>query len=100
MRAGARGSIPPGWDAMSPSVLVAHFARERCGAARSTCDALIYELRRDGRAALERPNCRHRLADLSTAQVRELIATLIRLRPQHAATITEDLIGLLGDQLC
>jgi hypothetical protein len=59
-----------------------------------TLDALIYELRMDGLAALEKPNCRRRLADLSDGQLRELIAALIRARTRCAAITDELLITL------
>jgi hypothetical protein len=79
------------WDDLSMETLFARFpcVRRRHGGAQSTYDALLHALRTYGLAALERPNCLRRLADLSTAQVRELIAALIRLRPQHATTITD-----------
>jgi hypothetical protein len=58
----------------------------------------MYELRTSGLAATARPNCRRRLADLSTAQVREVIERLFRLRPRCSA-ITDELLVRLGDQL-
>jgi hypothetical protein len=67
-------------------------------AAKSTYDALVYELRTYGIAQLEKPNCRGRLGDLSTQQVRDLIAALMRLRPNYPA-ITDELILKLGDCL-
>jgi hypothetical protein len=54
-------------------------------AASSTVEALMYELREFGLAALAGPNCRGRLADLSSVQLREVIARLIRLRPNYPA---------------
>jgi hypothetical protein len=74
--------------------------RKTCnaGAPAVTLDALIYELRTYGAAQLVEPNCRSRLADLSTPQVRELITRLIRLRPQYPR-IDDDLIVLLGGLL-
>src|SRR5215813_15532246 len=33
--------------------------------------------------ALERPNCLRRLSDVSTAQLREVLARLIKLRPRN-----------------
>ena len=68
-------------------------------APQSTYDALLYELRSEGSPALKAPNCRGRLALLSTDQLRELIAALIRLRPQQPTTITDELIGTIGGQL-
>jgi len=63
-----------------------------------TIEALVYELRTHGLAALEPPNCRRRLADVSTAQLRDVIARLLRLRPKYLA-ITDDLLLKLGEQL-
>jgi hypothetical protein len=95
-------SVPHNWDDMSLDALWAALnraARDRYNAApQSTYDAAVYELRTYGIAQLEKPNCRRRLADLSTAQVRELIAALIRLRPKYPK-ITDELIGKVGDQL-
>jgi len=65
---------------------------------RATVEALVYELRTHGLAALKRPNCLRRLSDVSTAQLRDLIAMLIRLRPKYP-TITDDLLLKLGEQL-
>jgi hypothetical protein len=65
---------------------------------RSTYDAALYELRTYGLQQLVNSNCRHRLADLSTLQMRELIAALIRLRPQYSS-ITDELLLKLGEQL-
>ena len=65
---------------------------------RSTYDAALYELRTYGLQQLANSNCRHRLADLSTLQMRELIAALIRLRPQYSS-ITDELLLKLGEQL-
>ena len=61
---------------------------------QTTVNALLYQLRMDGLAAFEHPNCRRRLAELSTEQLRELMAALIRLRPNCAAVTDELLIAL------
>ena len=52
-------------------------------APRSTYDAALWELRTYGVAQLAKENCRRRLSDLSTKQIRELVAALMRLRPQY-----------------
>jgi hypothetical protein len=70
----------------------------QCAASQATCDAILYELRTYGISQLAKPDCRRRLFDLSTEQVRELIAALMRLRPKYPA-ITDDLLLKLGDQL-
>jgi hypothetical protein len=59
-----------------------------------TVSALLYQFRMDGLAAFEHPTCRRRLAELSTEQLRELMAALIRLRPNCAAVTDELLIAL------
>jgi hypothetical protein len=73
-------------------------AREQGGAAPTTVEALMYELRTYGLAAVAGPNCRRRLSDLSTAQLREVIGRLIQLRPRCPA-ITDELLFTLGEQL-
>jgi hypothetical protein len=72
--------------------------REGYGAAPTTVEALMYELRTDGVRALGRPNCQLRLGDLSTMQVREVIERLTRLRARYPA-ITDELLQTLTDQL-
>jgi hypothetical protein len=67
-------------------------------APQATIDALVYELRTHGLIALEHPNCMRRLSDVSTAQLCEVIASLIRLRPK-CSSITDDLLLKLGEQL-
>jgi hypothetical protein len=67
-------------------------------AAESTFEALVFSLCEDGQAALTEPDNRRRLAQLSTTQVRSVIARLIALRPRCPA-ITDQLLLLLGEQL-
>ena len=64
-------------------------------AAQSTYDAALWELRTYGLAQLAKENCRRRLSDLSTKQLRELIAALMRLRP-HYSMINDELLLKLG----
>jgi len=68
------------------------------GVPQSTVEALIYELRRHGLVALQHPHCLRRLAAVSTAQLRDIIANLIRLRSKCSA-ICDDLLLKLGGQL-
>jgi hypothetical protein len=70
--------------------------RAEYGAAPSTVEAVMYELRTYGVAALAGPNCQRRLTDLSDAQVREVIVRLDRLRPKYPA-ITDNLILALAE---
>jgi hypothetical protein len=67
-------------------------------AAASTVEALMFSLRERGAAALSEADCRHRLADLSSVQIREVIARLMKLRSRYPA-ITDDLLFLLGEQM-
>jgi hypothetical protein len=63
-----------------------------------TINALIHELRTNGISQLSNERCRHRLSALSTEQARDLIGSLLRLRPNYPA-ITDDLILKIGDCL-
>jgi len=67
-------------------------------ASRSTYDAVLWELRTCGVVQLNKENCRRRLSDLSTNQLRELIAALMRLRPRYSM-INDELLLKLGDLL-
>jgi hypothetical protein len=67
-------------------------------AAASTVEALMFSLRERGVAALSERDCRRRLAELSTAQVRDVIRRLMVLRPRYP-TITDELLFQLGEQL-
>src|SRR5438034_7055844 len=48
--------------------------------------------------ALQHPNCLRRLDDVSTAQLREVLSRLIKLRPKYLV-ITDDLLLKLGGLL-
>jgi hypothetical protein len=71
---------------------------ERFGAASTSVEALMYELRTFGLAALAGSNCRRRLAELNHEQLREIIRRLMCLRPRYPA-ITDELLFQLGEQL-
>jgi hypothetical protein len=75
-----------------------HEINKRADAADSTVEALMFSLRERGVAALSEPETRRRLANLSSAQVREVLARLIALRPTYPA-IDDDLLFLLGEQI-
>jgi hypothetical protein len=68
-------------------------------AAQSTFDALLWQLREHGVERLNEDATRNRLAQLSGAQVQQLIAALERLRSRYARTITDELIAALKEQL-
>jgi hypothetical protein len=72
--------------------------RGASNAGKATCDALLYELRTYGAAQLAKPNCQCRLTELSTPQLRELIAALTRLKPNCRA-IDDTLLLKLGKLL-
>lgn len=72
--------------------------RRHLDAPQATIEALLHELRMHGLAALSHPNCLRRLDDVSTAQLREMLARLIKLRPKYP-TITDDLLLKLGGLL-
>jgi hypothetical protein len=68
------------------------------GVPQSTVEALIYELRTHGITALEHPRCLRRLDNVSTAQLREMLGHLIKLRPKNPL-ITDDLLLKIGGLL-
>jgi hypothetical protein len=96
----SKDHIPDSRDGMSLDALFAHFdrARRRDGAPASRVEALVYELRTHGISALADPSCLCRLDSLSTAQLREVFARLIKLRPKYPA-ITDDMLLKVGEQL-
>jgi hypothetical protein len=63
--------------------------RSRSRAANSTVDALVFDLRR-GVSALQEPDIRRRLAELSDEQVVEVGGRLRRLKPEIAGAWTTD----------
>jgi hypothetical protein len=97
---GADSGLPKGWDKMSLGALwdALNDPRRWPRAAQSTVDAVAYELRTYGLPQLAKPATQARLSDLSNAQVRHIIACLIRLRPKYP-TITDDLLLKLGGLL-
>jgi hypothetical protein len=91
--------IPRYWDGMSLDALCARLDRARHfdGAPRTTLEALVLELRTHGIAALN-PSCLRRLDNVSTAQLRDVLARLITLRPKYPV-ITDDLLLKIGGLL-
>jgi hypothetical protein len=70
-------------------------AHEQGGAAPTTVEALMWGFRTKGIAHLQEPNCRGRLSELSSAQVREVIKRLIYCRtkyPERDRGITDELL--------
>jgi hypothetical protein len=72
--------------------------RKEFGAAPSTIEAIMFELRSYGMAALAGANCQRRLAELSPDQLVEVIQRLMSLRPKYPA-ITDQLIFILAEKL-
>jgi hypothetical protein len=66
-------------------------------AAQSTYDAALWVLREYGVARLDDAWMRPRLADFSTAQLKELIAAMERMRPRYPRTITDELLSTLKE---
>jgi hypothetical protein len=64
-----------------------------------TFEAVTYELRTYGTAALTRPDCRRRLGDLSSRQLDKVIAALIRLRGRSYCPGIDDRLFLALDGL-
>lgn len=74
-------------------------AREQDGAAPTTVEALMWGFRSKGIAHLQEPNCRRRLSEVSTVQLREVIARLIYCRtgyPGRDPGITDEILLRLG----
>jgi hypothetical protein len=71
-------------------------ARERYNEApKATYDAVVYELRTYGLPPLSKPNCQRRLADLSIAQFKNLMAGLQRRRGQYP-NVSDELLTALA----
>ena len=95
----ALAELPCNWAEKSLD-LFAHLdhAQYFNGAPNSTVEALVFELRTDGIAALNDSSCLRRIDDVSTAQLREVFGRLIKLRPKYPF-ITDDLLLKIGGLL-
>jgi hypothetical protein len=93
-------NLPKNWETMSLGALweALNDPKRWPHAAQSIVDAVAYELRTYGVPQLAKPATQARLADLSSAQLRAVIAQLIRLRPKYPA-ITDELLLKLGGLL-
>ena len=88
----------PGWENMPVERVYYAFIRrerERHGAAQSTYDAALWELREYGADRLSHPECQRRLGELSLDQLRELGNALTRLKDRYPS-ITEQLLDALA----
>jgi hypothetical protein len=93
------GDVPRGTlvSETPPEKLAHRDARERSGEApRATYDAVFYELREYGVSQLGQANCQRRLADLSIAQLKRLMAGLQQRRAQYP-NISDQLLSALGE---
>jgi hypothetical protein len=81
-----------------PATYEAALRRRRAqhGAAPSTVEAVMYELRTYGIAAIAGPNCRRRLSELNDAQLAEVIERLAKARGKYSA-ITDALLAQLSE---
>lgn len=87
-------SIGALWDALNDQRRLRSIRHGN--APQSTYDAALYELRTHGIAQLANPNCQRRFGELSSKQVGELIAALLRLQRRYPA-ITDALLLKLDD---
>jgi hypothetical protein len=82
-------SFERAWDEISRA------ARERYNEApEATYNAVVYELRTHGLPQLSNENCQRRLADLSAAQLKNLMASLQQRRGQYLNVCDELLTTL------
>ena len=70
--------------------------RERHGAAQSTYDAVLWELREYGADRLAHSECQRRLSELSPNQLRDLGAALTRIRDRYSSISDQLLDALAG----
>ena len=68
-------------------------------AAESTVEAVKYVLRQHGIKRLTDDWVLPRLAEFSTEQMRDLLVTMIRMQPKYPATITDELLSAIQDQI-
>ena len=61
----------------------------------ATIQAVIYALREDGIAALNQPDCQRRLRELDYEQIKAVLVSLVRLRPEHP-NITDELLDRIA----
>jgi hypothetical protein len=84
-------SLECAWDEISRA------ARARYNEApKATYDAVVYELRTYGLPQLSKPNCQQRIADLSIAQLKNLIACLQQRRSKYP-NVSDELLTAVGE---
>jgi hypothetical protein len=62
----------------------------------TTLEAVMYELREEGLAALKASNCRRRIGELSRRQLLEALRRLLKLRSRFPK-ISDDLLLYIED---
>jgi hypothetical protein len=67
-------------------------------AAQSTYDALLWTLREYGLSRLSDSRTLERLSELTSEQLKELIAALTRVQAKYPRTCTDGLVQKLRDQ--
>jgi hypothetical protein len=72
-------------------------AAQRGRAAASAVEALMYSLRERGTKALDEPNTRRRIGELSEEQLHELGARLQALKPHIAKAWTDEEVARLAE---
>jgi hypothetical protein len=83
-------SLDYAWDELN------RLARERYNEApKATFDAVLFELRTYGLPQLSKSNCQRRLADLSIAQLKNLMAGLQQRRSQYP-NVSDELLAALA----
>jgi hypothetical protein len=94
-----RARIKRYWDAANAKAdrTLAGLPPQYDGAAQSTIEVLMFDLRTHGVDRLNKSYTRQRLADLSTAQIKQIIERLKKLRPHP--NITDELIEILSEQI-
>jgi hypothetical protein len=65
-------------------------------APEATWNAVQYELRTCGLQQLSNPSCQRRLADLSIAQIKNLMASLLQWREQYP-NVSDELLAALAE---
>ena len=75
-----------------------HQINRRVEAARSTVEALVYQLRTHGLRAIGEASCQARLTELSETATRDMINCLIQMRAHYPA-VTDDLLSALVELL-
>jgi hypothetical protein len=69
------------------------------GAASSTIEALMWELREYGSERLENENTKRRIADLTPSQMRQVAERLAKLQEKYPQTTSRELVAFFEELL-